>query len=98
MLLPSSVEIRPPVPKKNFEEFLPYIGIGVILVSGNLTQVPRTIFRSSYPKRPHKNLALIGQAVSDKMFETVDDVRGRRTDAGTWVYYKLTIEPSAQVS
>ena len=55
MLLPSSVEIRPPVPeKKNFEEFLPYIGMRVILVSGNVTQVPRTIFRSSYPKRPHK--------------------------------------------
>ena len=34
-----------------------------------------------------------------KMFEIVDDdVRRRQTDAGSWVYYKLTYEPSAQVS
>ena len=37
------------------------------------------------------------QAVSEeKIFEIVND--GRRTDDGAWVYYKLTCEPSAQVS
>ena len=44
------------------------------------------------------NLALIGPAVSEKkMFEHC----GQRTDDdedGPWVYYKLTYEPSAQVS
>ena len=40
----------------------------------------------------------IGPAVSEKkIFEIVDD-DGRRTDAGAWVYYKLTYEPSAQVT
>ena len=46
-------------------------------------------------------MALIGQAVSEKkMFEIVDDDDddGRTTDAGAWVYYKLTYEPLAQVS
>ena len=44
-----------------------------------------------------QNLALIGQAVLEKkMFEIVDgratddDDGRRRTDAGAWVYYKLT--------
>ena len=39
------------------------------------------------------NLALIGQAVSkEKMFEIVDDPRHTTTtDAGAWVYYKLTL-------
>ena len=32
------------------------------------------------------------------MFETVNNDDGRRTDAGPWIYYKLTYEPSAQVS
>ena len=49
---------------------------------------------------PQKNLALIGQAVSEeKMFEIVD---GRTDDDGRtpdpWVSYKLTDEPLAQVS
>ena len=45
--------------------------------------------------RPEQNLALIGQAVwKMKMFDAV----GRRTDAGAWVYSKLTYEPSAHVS
>ena len=49
-------------------------------------------------------MALIGQAVSEeKIFEIVDDGRRtdddrRRKDAGAWVYYKLTFEPSAQVT
>ena len=42
-----------------------------------------------------QNLALIGQAVwKMKMFDAV----GRRTDAGAWVYSKLTYEPSAHAS
>ena len=45
---------------------------------------------------PYKNFNLIGQAVS-KIFEIVDYDDGR-ADAGAWVYYKLTCEPSAQVS
>ena len=44
----------------------------------------------------------IGPAVSEKkIFEIVNDDGRRtdgRTDAGSWVYYKLTYEPSAQVS
>ena len=50
------------------------------------------------------NMRTIGPAVSEKkIFEIVDDDGrttddGRRTDAGAWVYYKLTYEPSAQVS
>ena len=44
----------------------------------------------------------IGPAVSEKkIFEIVDDDRRTddgRTDAGAWVYYKLTYESSAQVS
>ena len=46
------------------------------------------------------SMRTIGPAVSEKIFEIVDDGRtdGRRTDAGAWVYYKLTYEPSAQVS
>ena len=52
------------------------------------------------PKEAPQNLALIGQAVSEKkMFEhcerTMDD-DGRtdgRADAGPLVYYKLTYEP-----
>ena len=41
-----------------------------------------------------KNLALIGQAVSERMFEHC----GRRTNAGPLVYHKPTNKPSAQVS
>ena len=35
------------------------------------------------------NLALIGQAVLEKIFEN----DGLRTDDGPWLYYKLTNEP-----
>ena len=59
------------------------------------TSVPTTQEGSTW------HLALFGQVVSEKeIFEIVnaaDD--GRWTpDAGEWVYYKLTYEPSAQVS
>ena len=63
--------------------------------------MPRTIVFPPIQGGSTKSLALIGQAVSQKkMFEIVDDdddVR-RRTDAGAWVYYKLTYEPSVQES
>ena len=69
---------------------------------GHVAQVPRTKFRPPYPRRLH-----IKFDFSEKMFEhcgrrTTDGRRtddGRTTtDAGPWVYYKLTYEPSAQVS
>ena len=87
------MEIGPPVPeKKIFERFFSIYGRGGHL--GHVTTMPRTNFVP--------NLALIGQAVSEKkMFEhcgrRTDDGR-RRTDAGQWVSYKLTYEPLAQVS
>ena len=62
------------------------------------------LYKLSFPlpkEAPHKNLALIGQAVSEEnAFENCGRQRRRRrtTDAGAWVYYKLTYEPSAQVS
>ena len=46
-------------------------------------------------------MALIGQVVSEeKMFENVNrrTTDGRRTAPDQWVSYKLTGEPSAQVS
>ena len=71
---------------------------------GHLDHVTRTIytnFGSSIPRRLHINLALIGQVVSEeKMIENVDgqtDGRRRRTQ-DPWVSYKLTGEPSAQMS
>ena len=65
---------------------------------GHVTQMLQTNFRSPYPRRLHIHtiFGLIGQAVSEeKVFENVN---GRRTDAGPWVYNKLTYEPSAKVS
>ena len=44
--IPSFVEIGSPVPeKKVFEGFLPYMGVAV--------KMPRTKFRSPYPRRLH---------------------------------------------
>ena len=67
--------------------FYHIMGVGTILVMGpgccEQTFVPPTQRGSIL------NLASIGQAVSE-MFEIVD--------AGAWVSYKLTYEPSAQVS
>ena len=68
---------------------------------GQVTQMPRTKFSFLYPRSLHIKLALIGRAVSEKkMFEhcgrrTDDDRRRTPTDAGSWLYYKLTYEPSA---
>ena len=40
---------------------------------GHVTWTNYTNFCSPFPRRLHKNLALIGQAVSEEMFEIVDD-------------------------
>ena len=59
------MEIRPPVPeKKIFEGFFSIYGRG-----GHIGHVTWTIdmnFGSPFPRRLHINLALIGQAVSEK--------------------------------
>ena len=66
---------------------------------GHVTQMPRTNFRSPYPRRLHIKFNFDRQAVSEKkMFEHCERTTDGRTDAGPWVYYKLTYEPSAQVS
>ena len=66
---------------------------------GHVTKISRTKFQCHYPWRLHIKLQLDRKGVSEKkIFEIVDDDDGRRTDAGSWVYYKLTCEPSAQVS
>ena len=46
------------------------------------------------------DLIVIGPLIAEIfMFEIVGDDDGRRrTDAGPWVYYKLTFESSAQMS
>ena len=63
---------------------------------GHVTQMPRTIFVPPTQGGSTYNLALIGQAVSEeKTFDIVDRrTDGRRTDAGPWVSYRLTIEPN----
>ena len=70
-------------------------------LGGHLGHVTWTIyinFRFAFPRRLHIKFGLIGQAVSEeKMFENVNGRRRRRTP-DPWVPYKLTGEPSAQVS
>ena len=75
--------------RRFFLWFLPYIGMAAILVMWPgpfiSTFVPPSYGCSKW------SLALIGQAVSEKkIFEIVDDGR-RRTDAGPWPSYKLTL-------
>ena len=50
---------------------------------GNVNQVPRTNFRSSYPTRLHIKFGFDpASGLGEKMFEIVnDDHAGRRTDA-----------------
>ena len=43
---------------------------------GHVTQMLRTNFRSPYPRKFHLNLALIGQAILEKIFEHCE----RKTD------------------
>ena len=92
----SYMEIRPPVREKIFESFFYIYGRG-----GHIGHVTWTIdinFGSPFPRRLHINLALIGQAVTEKKTFEIVDGRLRTTDAGPWVSYKLTYEPLAQVS
>ena len=91
------MEIGPPVPEKIFEGFLPYTCMGVATILVMRPRCPEQTFVPPTPGDSTKKLALIGQAVSEeKMFEIVDN--DGWTDAGPWVYYKLTYELSAQVS
>ena len=71
--MPSFVEIGPPVPeKKIFEGVLPYVDMAVILVMtpGLFT---KTLVPPSY-RCFISNLALIGQAVSEKIFKYYGDI------------------------
>ena len=85
--------IGPLVPEKIFEGFLPYMGVAAILVMWprcpEQTFVPPTHGGSTW------NLASIGQALLEKIFENggQTDANGRRTDDGACLYYKRTNEP-----
>ena len=63
---------------------------------GHVTQMPRTKYRSPYPRRLHIKFGFDGPSGSEKkIFEHCE----RRTDGhGPSVSYKLTFEPSAPVS
>ena len=75
----SYMEIRPPVPeKKIFEGFFTYMGVAAI---GHVTWTIDINFGSPFPRRLHINLALIGQAVSEKKTFEIVDGRLRTTDA-----------------
>ena len=78
--IPRFVEISPLVPeKKIFEGFFTIYWYGGNL--GHLTNMPRTKFRSLYPRRLHIKFGF-----------------DRPIGFGALVSYKLTFEPSAQVS
>ena len=72
-----------------FEGVFTIYGLGGLL--GHVTLMQRTNLRSPYPKRLHIKFALIGPAVSEKMFEHCE----RRTTDGPCVFYKLPCEPLA---
>ena len=70
---------------------------------GHVTQMPWTNLRYPYPMGLHIKFGFAwpsGFGVEDvwKSERTDDDGRRRRTDDWQWVSYKLTSEPSAQVS
>ena len=62
---------------------------------GHVTQMPRTNFRSPFPRRLHIKFGFDPASGGREMFEHCGR---RRTDAGPWVSYKLTYELLAQVS
>ena len=91
--MPCLVEIGS-LDKEIFEGFLAYMGVAAILSCDHVVvNKPFPPIQWDYAS----NLALIGQAVSEEMFEIVN-VDDRRTDAGPGVCYKLAYEPSAQMS
>ena len=65
-----------------------------------MTQMAGTNFSSPYPRRLHIKFGFDWPSGFEE--EDVRNVNGRthdrRTDAGPWVSYKPTGEPSAQVS
>ena len=92
--IPRPTVIGPLVPeKKIFERFLPHMGVAAILVMWprcpEQTFIPLTHGGSTW------NLALIGPAVLEKIFENGGrtPMDNGRTDDGACLYYKLTNEP-----
>ena len=71
--IPSFVQIGQAVlEKKNFEGFLPYMGV---------TQMSQTNFRSPYPRRLHIKFGFDWPCcLEEKMFEILDD--GQTQDNG----------------
>ena len=63
---------------------------------GHVTWTIYINFRSPFLRMLHMKFGFDWPRGSLKLWTTDDD--GRRTDAEAWVYYKLTCEPSAQVS
>ena len=77
---------------EDFLRFLPYVCMAAILVMR-----PGTLYKLPFPlakEAPHRIWLWLAKRFQRKI------VNGRRrtTDAGLWVSYKLTYEPSAQVS
>ena len=81
--IPSHKVIGPLVLEMIFEGFLPCMGMAAVLViwprPHEQTFIPPSHWGSIW------NLALIGQAVLEKILKMVDD--------GSWLHYKLTNEP-----
>ena len=79
--IPSFVKMSPPVLEKIFEGFLPYMGVGAILVM--LPASCHQIFISLYLKACIQNLAQIGTVVSEKIrfeFLCVQDIGPRSSN------------------
>ena len=94
MLHTKFVEIGPPVLEKIFfKVFFTIYGRDGHL--SHVTKMPRTNFGYPTHRSITQNLALIGQAVSGKIFEIVEQ---NAQNAGAWIFYNLTYEPLAQVS
>ena len=95
----SFMEIRLPVLKKKFLKGFCHIWAWRPSWSCD----PNAANKISFPlpkEAPHKIwLRSAEWFLRRRCLSIVDDDDGRRTtDAGPWVYYKLTYEPSAQVS
>ena len=60
---------------------------------GHVTNIPRTKFRSLYPRRLHMKFGFVQPIGFGE-----EDLCNWLTDAGAFVSYKLTYEPSAQMS